>query len=100
MVRIRDIKDDTYYFDEENYCLTGRRNKHSLRLGDPLRIEIKGANLVKKQLDFAIVEQLEKKKPTEQKQEQRSKQKEKPSAQNKRENKKGDSFKDEWGFEV
>jgi len=48
MVRIRDIKDDNYYFDEDNYCLVGRRSKRTLRLGDPLRIEIKGANLIKK----------------------------------------------------
>jgi len=96
MVRIRDIKDDTYYFDEENYCLVGRRHKRTLRLGDPLRIEIKGANLIKKQLDFALVEQLQKKSP-EQKQE--NKPKDKSPVKNKKRDK-GANFSEEWGFEV
>lgn len=95
MVRIRDIKGDMYYFDEENYCLVGRRTKQTLRLGDPLRIEIKGANLIKKQLDFAIVEQLPKK-PTQPKHEQKTKNKTEERPQKG----KGDKFKDEWGFEV
>jgi ribonuclease R len=94
MVRIRDIKDDTYYFDEENYCLVGRRNKHTLRLGDPVRIEIKNANLVKKQLDFALVEQLPKK-SVEQKIQQKPNNKKEDKPQ-----KDGGNFKDEWGFEV
>ena len=59
MIRIRDLKDDFYTFDEENYCLVGRRFKRKLRLGDQLRIEIKGANLVKKQLDFVLVDYID-----------------------------------------
>lgn len=95
MVRIRDIKGDMYYFDEDNYCLVGRRTKITIRLGDPVRIEIKGANLAKKQLDFALVEQTPKKK---------SEPKGNPKLEEKgnEQNAKGkaEKFKDEWGFEV
>ncbi|MDQ3046075.1 MAG: ribonuclease R [Bacteroidota bacterium] len=56
MVRIRELRDDMYYFDEENYCLRGRKTGKVLTLGDKVRIEIKRADLVKKQLDFGLVE--------------------------------------------
>ncbi len=61
MVRIRELRDDNYYFDEDNYCLRGRKYGKVLTLGDQVRIEIKRADLVKKQLDFALVETKEKK---------------------------------------
>lgn len=60
MVRIRELRDDNYYFDEDNYCLRGRKFGKILTLGDQVRIEIKRADLIKKQLDFALVEILEK----------------------------------------
>jgi DNA-directed RNA polymerase subunit E'/Rpb7 len=60
MVRLRDLQDDMYYFDEDNYCLRGRKYNKVLTLGDKVRIEIKRADLVKKQLDFALVDRLDK----------------------------------------
>ncbi len=59
MIRIRDLRDDFYAFDEDNYCLRGRKYGKVLSLGDTVRIEVKRADLVKKQLDFAFVEQSE-----------------------------------------
>lgn len=64
MVRLRELRDDNYYFDEDNYCLRGRKFGKVLTLGDTVRIEIKRADLVKKQLDFALVEVLEDSKKT------------------------------------
>jgi ribonuclease R len=60
MVRLRDLQDDMYYFDEDNYCLRGRKYNKVLTLGDRVRIEIKRADLVKKQLDFALVDRADK----------------------------------------
>jgi ribonuclease R len=57
MVPIRDLDDDFYEFDEKNYCLRGRRNKRTYSLGDPLKIKVARANLERKQLDFALVEE-------------------------------------------
>jgi ribonuclease R len=56
LVPIRDLQDDYYEFDEKNYCLTGRRRKHRFQLGDPITIKVAGANLERKQLDFALVD--------------------------------------------
>ncbi|MBD8387946.1 ribonuclease R [Dysgonomonas sp. BGC7] len=56
MIPIRDLDDDFYEFDEKNYCLRGRRNKRTYSLGDSLKIKVARANLERKQLDFALVE--------------------------------------------
>ena len=52
MVRIRDIKDDYYTFDEKQYALVGEISKGLLQLGDEVWVKVKNADLVKKQLDF------------------------------------------------
>ena len=56
MVPMRDLDDDYYEFDEKNYCLVGRRKKHVYQLGDKLTVRVARADLVKKQLDFALVD--------------------------------------------
>jgi len=56
MIPIRDLDDDFYEFDEKNYCLRGRRNKRTYSLGDAIKIKVAKANLERKQLDFALVE--------------------------------------------
>jgi ribonuclease R len=56
MVTMRDMLDDFYEYDEENYCLTGRRTRKTFQLGDPVKVEVLRANLPKKQLDFAFAE--------------------------------------------
>jgi ribonuclease R len=52
MVRIRDIRDDYYTFDEKQYALTGATSGKLLQLGDEIFVKVKNADLVKKQLDF------------------------------------------------
>ena len=56
MVPMRDLDDDYYEFDERNYCLVGRRHHHKYQLGDPIRIKVARANIVKRQLDFALAD--------------------------------------------
>ena len=56
MIPIRDLDNDYYDFDDKNYCLIGRRRHRKFSLGDPIRIKVAKANLVKKQLDFTLVE--------------------------------------------
>jgi len=57
MIPIRDLDDDFYEFDEKNYCLRGRRQKRTYSLGDPIKIKVARANLERKQLDFALIEE-------------------------------------------
>ncbi len=52
MVRIREIKDDYYTFDEKQYAMVGATSGKILQLGDEIYVKVKNADLVKKQLDF------------------------------------------------
>lgn len=55
MVRIRDFKDDTYYFDQSEYALVGHRTGNQLQLGEKVKVMIKSADLEKRQLDLAFI---------------------------------------------
>jgi ribonuclease R len=55
MVRLQDISGDYYTFDSENYCARGKKRGEEYRMGDEVRIVVKRADLVKKQLDFDLV---------------------------------------------
>ena len=54
LVHIRELDDDYYFFDEDNYSIIGRRNKKNYQLGDPVKIKIVRADLEKKQLDYTL----------------------------------------------
>ena len=59
MVRIREIKEDYYVFDEKQYALVGELNKGIIQLGDEVYVKVKNADLVKKQLDFHFIRRKE-----------------------------------------
>lgn len=59
MVRIRDIKDDYYTYDEKQYALVGATSNQLLQLGDEIFVKVKNADLVKKQLDFNFIRRIE-----------------------------------------
>jgi len=55
MVRIRDIKDDYYSFDEKNYAIVGERTKKTYQLGEEVVVMVKNTDLVKRHLDFSLL---------------------------------------------
>lgn len=55
MVRIRDIKDDYYTFDERQYALVGERKGKIYQLGDEVIVMVKNTDLVKRHLDFSLI---------------------------------------------
>ena len=55
LVATRDMLDDFYEYDEDNYCLIGKRTGSRYQLGDPVKVEVLRANLSKKQLDFGLI---------------------------------------------
>ena len=57
MVALRDIRSDFFDFDEENYKIVGKRTRKVFRLGDPVRIRVKSANLEQRLLDYELVEE-------------------------------------------
>lgn len=56
MVHIRTLTDDRYFFEQERYCLRGVRSGRTFSLGDKVRIVVKTADLIKKQLDFELAD--------------------------------------------
>ena len=56
LVPVRDLADDYYDFDERNYCLVGRRNKTRYTLGDRVRVQVARANVERKMVDFALID--------------------------------------------
>ncbi len=58
MVSLREIRSDFYEFDEERYRLVGKRTHKIYRLGDPVRIRVKNANLEQRLLDYELIENL------------------------------------------
>ena len=55
MVRLRDIRDDYYSFDAQNFCVVGENSHNVLQLGDPVIVRVKNADLDRKQLDFEFI---------------------------------------------
>lgn len=55
MVRLRDIKEDHFDFDQENYAIVGRKTKKVYQLGDEVYVSVKNADLVKRHLDFTLM---------------------------------------------
>lgn len=55
MVRLRDIDDDFYVFDEDNFCIIGQMSDVKYQLGDKVRVKVKKVDLDRKQIDFLMV---------------------------------------------
>ena len=55
LVPIRDMTDDFYLFDEQNFMIVGKRRKVKYQLGDKIKVEIAKTDINKKQLDFLLI---------------------------------------------
>ena len=58
MVPYRTIRSDFFDYDADNYRAVGRRTHRIIRLGDALRIRVKGTSLEQKLLDYELVEEV------------------------------------------
>lgn len=56
LIRLEDLKDDYYTFDESVMALIGRKNKRGYRLGDEVNIIVKDANKELRTVDFILDE--------------------------------------------
>ena len=59
MVKVSEIKGDYFTYDEKSHSLVGDRTNKIYQLGDPVRVIVKKAELIKRQLDFILEEQKE-----------------------------------------
>ena len=55
MVSVRDMKDDHYKFDQDQYAMIGNKLGTMYQLGDEVIVKVKNADLTKKHLDFYMV---------------------------------------------
>ncbi len=55
MVRLKDMSDDHYIFDQDEYAVIGQTTKKIYQLGDEVYVKVKNADLVKRHLDFTLL---------------------------------------------
>lgn len=55
LVRLRDIHDDHYIFDQKNYAIVGQTTGNTYQLGDEVNVKLTRADLDKKQLDLELL---------------------------------------------
>ena len=63
MIPIGSLKDDYYMLDEDNYQVIGRRTGRTYKLGYPVHIRVRHVDLLKKQIDFDLVDDDELRRP-------------------------------------
>jgi ribonuclease R len=56
LVRLKDMEDDYYIYDEKKYSLVGRRNHKVYRLGDKINVRLIRVDLEKREIDFIIID--------------------------------------------
>lgn len=54
LIRIDDLTDDYYRYDESTFALVGNNNKRGYRLGDEVKVEVKAASKINHTIDFII----------------------------------------------
>ena len=57
MIPISSLRGDYYMLDEDNYQVIGRRYGKCYKLGMPITIRVKGVDMIKKLIDFDLVEE-------------------------------------------
>jgi ribonuclease R len=57
MVSVRSMKDDYYYFDEDNYRIVGRSSGMTYTLGDKVTVKLTNADISQKHIDFQLINQ-------------------------------------------
>lgn len=55
LVRVRDMQDDFYIFNEKKLELSGQKKKKKYRLGSKVKIKVKAVDLERKTIDYTLV---------------------------------------------
>jgi ribonuclease R len=56
MIRLADLMDDYYEFDERNYRITGRKSRKSYTLGDKVSVRVKRTDIDKRLIDLVFAQ--------------------------------------------
>lgn len=68
MIKITDLHDDYYYYDEEKYIMVGEHTKHTYHLGEKIRVKVSGVNVMLRTVDFELADEEAEEKEGEEKQ--------------------------------
>jgi len=55
LIRMRDIPGDYYHYDEDNYCLEGRKSGKVYQLGDTVKVKIRKVDIIRKEIDMILL---------------------------------------------
>jgi ribonuclease R len=55
LVRVRDMQDDYYVYNEKKLELVGKKKNKKYRLGGKVKIKVKGVDLERKTIDYILV---------------------------------------------
>jgi len=56
LIRVRDMKDDYYLYDEKHYALTGRHKRKRYRLGDKVAVQVVRVDTEEREIDFVLAD--------------------------------------------
>jgi ribonuclease R len=57
LIRLRDMDDDYYVFDEKNYAICGKRTGKRIRLGDKVNVKLIRVDEEKREIDFILLDE-------------------------------------------
>jgi ribonuclease R len=56
MIRLSDLKDDFYEFDESNFCVIGINNRRVITLGDQIYVKVINTDIDRRVIDLEFAD--------------------------------------------
>jgi len=56
LIKLDELTDDFFTYDEENWCLRGRKSGKTFRVGDRVKIKVVNVSVTDGKIDFSLVE--------------------------------------------
>lgn len=55
MIRLRDLGEDYFEYNDKELAIIGKRTKKTFRIGDKVRFKVSGADIMKRMIDYKLV---------------------------------------------
>ena len=55
MIRMRDIGNDFFEYNEKELMIVGRKTRKEFRIGDPVRFKVVSTDLAKRLIDYKLI---------------------------------------------
>ena len=59
MIRVTNLKDDYYYYDEEHYIMVGENTKKTYKLGEKVKVVVDSVDKILRTIDFVLADEEE-----------------------------------------